>query len=95
MAAMMANERGAKSVLDQPGGAIGAFEAMSARSAQRQRRVAAPIEEQHRLLALGPRLLDAGDRARRQPCAPRRTFALKVDQGDVGQPRWAEAGGKL
>ena len=94
MAAMMANERGAKSVLDQPGGAIGAFEAMSARPAQRQRRIAAPIEEQHRLLAPAPRLLDAGDRARRQPSAARRTFALKVDQGDVGQPRRAEARGK-
>ena len=33
MAAMMANERGAKSVFDQPGGAIGTVEAMAAGSA--------------------------------------------------------------
>ncbi len=92
---MMANERGAKSVLDQPGGAIGAFEAMAARSAERQRRVAAPVEEQHRLLAPASRLLDPCDCARRQPCAARRAFALEVDQRDVRQRGLAEARGKL
>src|SRR6202042_54331 len=95
MAAMMANERGAKSVFDQPGRAIGAFEAMSASPAQREGRIAAPIEKQHRLLAPAPRLLDPGDPARRQPSAARRPFALEVDQGDIGQPRRTEARGKL
>ena len=36
VAAVMANERGAKSVLDQPGRAIGTFEAMSTSPAQRE-----------------------------------------------------------
>ncbi len=47
-----------------------------------------------RLLALAPRLLDTGDRARRQPSTARRTFALEVHQGDVGQRRLAKARGK-
>ena len=82
-------------MLDQPGRAIGAFEAMAAGPAERERRIAAPIEEQHRLLAARPRLLDPGDGARRQPSAARRTFALEVHQGDVGQRGLAEARGKL
>ena len=81
-------------MLDQPGRAIGAFEAMAATPAERERRVAAPVQEQHRLLAPCPRFFDGGDCARRQPPAARRTFALEVDQGDVGQPRRAEASGK-
>ena len=67
---------------------------MPAGSAKRERRVAAAIEEQHRLLAAAPRLLDAGDRARREPPAARRAFAPEVDEGDVGQPRRAEACGE-
>ena len=63
MAAMMADERRAEAVLDQPCGAIGAFEAMPAGPAQRQRRIAAPVEEEERLLAAAPRLFHAGDRA--------------------------------
>ena len=68
---------------------------MAAIPAQRQRRIAAPVQEQHRLLAAAPRLLDASDGARRQPSPARRTFALEVDQGDVRQPGEAEARGKL
>src|ERR1700722_7580242 len=94
MAAMMANEGGAKSVLDQPCRAIGAFEAMTATPAQRERRVAAPVQEKHRLLAPGPRFFDRGDCWRRQPSAARRAFALEVNQSDVGQPRRAKASGE-
>ena len=49
-AAVVAVEPLAEAVLDQPGRALRAFDAMAARAAQRQRRVAAPIEEQQRLL---------------------------------------------
>ena len=41
----------AEAVLDQPGVAVRALEAMAAGAAQRQRRIAAPVEEQQRLLA--------------------------------------------
>ena len=41
----------AEAVLDQPGGAVRALEAMAAGPAQRQRRIAAPVEEEQRLLA--------------------------------------------
>ena len=94
VAAMMADERRAEAVLDQPCGAIGTFEAMAAGAAQRQRRIAAPVEEQERLLAAAPRLFDAGDRARRQPSPARRALALKIDRRDVGQRRLAEARGE-
>src|SRR6202042_777460 len=94
VAAMMANEGGTETVLDQPGRAIGAFEAMTATPAQRERRIAGAIEEEHRLLALSPRLFDCSDCARRQPPPARRTFAIKIDQGDVRQPGGTEARGK-
>ena len=91
MAAMMADERGAEAVLDQPGRAIGAFEPMAAGAAERQRRIAAPVEEEQRLLAALARRLDARDRLRRQPAPARRALALEVDGRDLGQARRAEA----
>ena len=51
MAAMMADELAAKAVLDQPARAVRALEAVAADAAERQRRIAAPVEEQQRLLA--------------------------------------------
>ena len=46
MAAMMAHEGAAEAVLDEPGRAIGTLEAMAAGAAERQRRIAAPVEKQ-------------------------------------------------
>ena len=46
MAAMVAGEAVHQPVLDHPGGAIGALEAVAAGAAQGQRRVAAAVEEQ-------------------------------------------------
>ena len=46
MAAMVANERAAEAMLDEPGVAILAAEAMTAGAAQGQRRIAAPVQEQ-------------------------------------------------
>ena len=94
VAAMMADERRAEAVLDQPCGAIGTFEAVAAGPAQRQGSIAAPIEEQERLLAAAPRLFDPGDRARRQPSAALRPLALKIDGSDAGQRRLAEPRGE-
>ena len=47
----MADQPLAKAVIDQPGVADRAGEAMAAGAAQGQRRIAAAIEEQQRLLA--------------------------------------------
>src|SRR5271167_4292128 len=79
VAAMMADERRAEAVLDQPCGAIGTLETMAAGPAQRQGSIAASIEEQERLLAPAPRLFHASDRSRRQPSAALRPLALKID----------------
>ena len=51
MAAMVADKLAAEAVLDQPARAVGTLEAMAAGAAERQRRIAAPVEEQQRLLA--------------------------------------------
>src|ERR1700747_2834835 len=48
-AAVMADQALAKAVIHQPGVADGAGKAMAAGAAQRQRRVAAAVEEQQRL----------------------------------------------
>ena len=50
-AAVMTDQPLAKAVIDQPGVADVAGEAVAAGAAQRQRRIAAAIEEQQRLLA--------------------------------------------
>ena len=87
MAAMMADERAAKAMLDQPGRAIGALEAMAAGAAQSQRRIAAPVEEQQRLFAARQPFLDAGDQgaatASARAAAPR------------GAGRWRRAAAAL
>ena len=54
VAAMMADELAAEAVLDEPGRAIRAVEAVTAGPAQGQRRVAAAVEEQQRLTADPP-----------------------------------------
>src|SRR6185436_10049033 len=51
MAAMVTDEPVAEAVLHQPGVAVGALQAKSAAAAERERCVAATIEEQERLLA--------------------------------------------
>ena len=71
MAAMVADERAAEAMLDQPGRAVGALEAMAAGAAERERRIAAPVEEQQRLLAARQRLLDARRSARGESQRPR------------------------
>ncbi len=63
---------------------------MAAGAAEGERRVAAPVEEQERLLAARERRLDPGDRLRRQPAAARRPLAFQVHGRDVGQGRRAE-----
>ena len=64
MAAMVADELAAKTVLDQPARTVRALEAVAADAAERQRRVAAPVEEEQRLLAAIKRLPDLGKKRR-------------------------------
>src|SRR5690606_38500363 len=51
VAAMMTHQHAAEAVLDQPGVAIGALVLVAAGPAQGQRRVAATVEKEQRLLA--------------------------------------------
>ena len=87
MAAMMADERAAKAMLDQPRRAIRALKAMAAGAAESQRRIAAAVEEQQRLFAARQSLLDAGDQAGRQPAPARRPLAAQIDGGEPRQRR--------
>src|SRR5579883_2990909 len=64
MSAMVADELAPETMLDQPRGAIGALKAKAVGPAKRQRRIAAAIEKEQRLLAFRPRLLDRRDQAR-------------------------------
>ena len=52
---MMAHQRPAETVLDEPGGAVRTLKTMSAGAAKRQRRVAPPVEKQQRLFAMRER----------------------------------------
>ncbi len=100
MTAMVAGEPVHQPVLDHPGGAVGALEAMPAGAAQRQRSEAAAIEEQQRLLARGEVGLELRDQAWRQPASARRRVLGQVDRADrrhfgeamaLGQPEFAIA----
>src|SRR5216683_1408070 len=75
MTAMVALQAAVEAVLDQPCRAVGALQAEAAAAAQRQRRVAAPVQEQHRLLAGGERLGERRDDGRRQEALPLRPAA--------------------
>ena len=85
IAAMVADELAAKAMLDQPARAVRALEAVAAGAAQRQRRIAAPVEEQQRLLAPGDRLLHLPQQDGGQKTAARRRVAAHVDGVKVGQ----------
>ena len=80
MAAMVAGQAVHQPVLDHPGGAIGALEAVAAGAAQGQRRKAAAVEEQQALLAA----LRDWPRARRPASAPASGRAA----ADPGSCRW-------
>jgi hypothetical protein len=72
-------------VLDHPGGAIGAFEAMAAMPAQGQRSIASAVEEEQGLLAPSQSLFQLPDQPRRQPAPARRRVLGKVERLDLGQ----------
>ena len=81
--AMMAFEPAAESVLDQPGGAIRAFESEAAFAAERPRRITAAIEEEEILLAALKRLRDRIDENGREPAPALGRACPHVDGGDL------------
>src|SRR5207344_269363 len=87
MAAVVAEEDAAETMLDQPGRAVRALEAMPAGAAERQRRVTAPVQKEERLLLVGKRLPGRGNQRRRQEAAALRRFGAKVDGADGREDR--------
>src|SRR5712692_709059 len=90
-AAMMAHELAPEAVIDQPGIAVRTVEPEAAGAAERERRIAAAIEEQQGLLAPFQRSLDRACKARRDEAPARRAFALQVDRLDRRFALTAEA----
>ena len=78
-AAVMADERALEAVLDQPGVAVRAVEPEAAGAAERERRIAAPVQEQQRLLAALQRGVHRFGKPRRDETAARRAFAAQID----------------
>ena len=95
MAAMMAGQPLGQPMLDHPAGAIGALEAIAAMAAKRQRRIAAPVEEEQALLALGQHFLHRHHQRRRDPAAALGRIGQQVDALDIGHLRAAETGRQL
>jgi hypothetical protein len=67
MAAMVAGEPRRQAMIDHPRRAVRALEAVAAIAAERQRRIAAPVEEQQRLLLGAPASRERLDQRRREP----------------------------
>src|SRR6185312_10317620 len=82
-AAVMADQALAEAVIDQPGVADRAGEAVSAGPAQRQWRIAATVEKQQRLLAPLDRKADLLGKFRRNEAAARRRHAFQIDRLDM------------
>src|SRR6266567_9106617 len=81
-AAMMADELAPEAVIDQPGVAVRTIEPEAAGAAQRERRIAATIEEQQGLLTAFQRRLHRTGKTRRDEASARRAFAPQVDRLD-------------
>ncbi len=82
----------AKAMIDQPGIADIAGEAVAAGAAQRQRSIAAPIEKQQRLLAALDGVQNSLCKARRNEAAAIRAFDAQIDRLDVRHMLATEAG---
>src|SRR5690606_32840471 len=88
--AMVAHELAAKAMLDQPARTMRTPEAIAADPAQRKWRIAAPAEEQQRLLARGQCRPHPLDEHRRQEAAALGRMAAHVDRHELRQRRIAE-----
>ena len=79
---MVAHQSFLEPMIDQPGVAMRALQAEAAGAAQRERRIAAAVEEQQRLLAAFERALHRFGQTRRNEPPARRTLAPQVDRLD-------------
>ena len=86
VAAMVAGEAGDEPVLDHPGGAVRALEAVAAMAAQGERRIAAAVEEQQALLAALEIVLELADQA-----SARASGRAAADPGSGRSPRFRAA----
>src|SRR5262245_54289188 len=89
-AAVVADELALEAVIDQPSVAVRAGEAEAAGAAQRQRRIAAAVQEEQRLFLALERVLRRFGEPRRDEAAARRAFAPHVDRLDRRQVLPAE-----
>src|SRR5258708_10460220 len=88
---MVADQAAPEPVIDQPGVAIRTSEPKSALAAERERGVAAAIEEKEGLLAAFERVPHRLDEARCDEAPARRAFGAQIDRLDGGKIRAAEA----
>src|SRR5262249_60894520 len=86
---MVADESGPEPVIDKPGVAIRTGEPKSALAAERERGIAAAIEEQERLLAAFERPRQRVGEPRGDEAAARRAFGAQIDRLDGGKRRAA------
>ena len=89
--AMMAVEGAGEAMFHQPSAAVRAVEAVPAGAAEGQRRIAAAVEEEQRLLARLQRFGECRPQCRREPGAARGRRLAQVDRLDRRQPGTAVA----
>ena len=91
MPAVMAGEPRHQPVLDHPGGAVGALEAVPAMPTEGEWSEASPVEEQERLLAAVEIGFQLGNEARGEPAPTERRILRQIDGADLGHARAGEA----
>ena len=84
VAAMVTGEPLGKAMFDQPGAAIGTLETIAAMAAKRQRSIAAPVEEQQRLLPAFGTQFELFNQFRCEPAPARRRIGAPIAQVWVG-----------
>src|SRR5262249_60961445 len=90
-AAMVADEAAPEPMIDQPGVAIRTGEPKSALAAERERGIAATIEEEERLVAAFERACHRLRQPRGDEAAARWAFGAQIDRLDGGKIWAAEA----
>src|SRR6185295_13567237 len=95
IAAVMTDQPPLEAVIDQPGVAVRARHPIAAGIAQRQRRKAATVEEEQRLLVALDREPHLLGEPRRDEAAARRAFAAKIDRLNRRQMLAAETLGQM
>src|SRR5690606_34618365 len=95
VAAMMAGKLAAKAMLDEPCRTLRTFDAVAAGPAKSERRIAAPVEEEHGLLPRCERACDLPHEDWRKPAPAFRRVGAHINGADSRQHRLAMPRGKL